>query len=87
MSEAGNITCKKCVTKCLSKLWPLFDLFLPPLTFNGLWGQNDIAYDTMGYHTEMYVKICFSKYISKFWPWFTNIWQLLASDDLKGQLF
>ena len=61
---------EKCVTKCFSKLWPLFDLFLPPWTFFDL--QNDTAYDTMGYHTVMYVKNYFSKYISKYWPLFTN---------------
>ena len=48
---------KYCMQKnALLSAWPLFDLFWPPLTFNGLWGQNDIAYDAMGYHTGMYVK-------------------------------
>ena len=78
---------KNCVPKCISKCLPLFELFWPPVTFNGLWGQKEMAYDAQRYHTGMHVKIGFSKYISKIWPWFTFIWTLLTSDDLKGQLF
>ena len=49
---------------------PYFDICWPPVTFNDIWGQNDISYNTQEHHVILYPKNCSPGYILSNWPLF-----------------
>ena len=73
-------------------IWPFFDILLPPVTSNDLWGQNILVYNTQGYHMIIwglayaYVsKKCILNCIFEIWPLLDTLLPPVISNDLWGQ--
>ena len=79
------VNTKNCSPGCIFQIWPLFDLFWPPVASTDLWDQNSLVYVSKWKHMCMYSENCIPGGILKNYPYFDLCWPPMTFNELWGQ--